>query len=319
MSMKKAIVLNQKSRRGMRLIIPLSAALLAAALGLSGCTNTEGASSKSSSAPLPSVSLSGVSEDAALAARVPADIKSTGVLTVGSDTTYAPAEFRTSSDKAVGYDVDLAKAIGKKLGLSAKVETANFDSILPSLGTKYNLGISGFSITNERLNAVHMVSYLNGGSTLLVKKGNPEKLTLSNLCGKKIAVQTGTVQQDDMKSKFDKECTAAGKAKVKVLPLNTTDEAITRLTTGAADGVMSDQVQMSYAAQQSNGSLQTISSSYGRSDYGIAVAKDDTEFAQLITDTVNSLIQDGTYAKIMTAWGAKTNMIETAKLDPAQS
>jgi polar amino acid transport system substrate-binding protein len=296
------------------------AVALASAFALTGCSNTEGASSSGgSSKSVPSVSLSGVTKDASLASRVPEGIRDRGTLAVGSDTTYAPAEFITSGGKATGYDVDLAKAIGLKLGLKTKVETANFDSILPALGSKYDLGLSGFSITNERLKSVNMVSYLNGGSSLLVKKGNPKKLTLDNLCGQKIAVQTGTTQQDDMTDLFDPKCTAAGKPKVQVVPLNTTDEAITRLTTGAAVGVMSDQVQMSYAAEQSNGALQVISDSYARGDYGIAVAKSDTALAQLVTDTVNSLIKDGTYAKIFQAWGAKANMIDTAALNPAAS
>ena len=72
---------------------------------------------------------------------VPEAIKSKGTLTVGSDTTYAPAEFLgTDGQTPVGYDVDIAKAIGATLGLKVQVQTAEFTGILPALGPKYDLG-----------------------------------------------------------------------------------------------------------------------------------------------------------------------------------
>ena len=52
------------------------------------------------------------------------------------------------------------------------------------------------TITEERLQSVDFVSYYRAGSTWAVQKGNPKKLDTSDMCGAKIAVQTGTVQED---------------------------------------------------------------------------------------------------------------------------
>lgn len=292
----------------------------AAAVLLAGCSSSSDSASSTSDASataIPSISLNSVTKDSSLAARLPDSIKSSGTLTIGSDTTFPPAEFMAGKDgnTAVGYDVDLAKAIGKKLGVKIKFESASFDGILPALGSKYDLGISAFNITKERLQAVNMVSYKQGGSTLLVLKGNPKKLTLKNLCGHKVAVQIGSTQQGDLKT-FSKTCTAAGKKKISTLPLKTNTDAVTRLKAGVVDAVLSGESMLGYTAKVSGGTLQTISQTYAEAPSGIAVAKDDTAFAQLVADTINSLIKDGTYAKIMKAWGQSASFSDST-VNPA--
>ena len=83
-----------------------------------------------------------------------------GKLTVGMDTSYAPAEFLAADGKTpVGFDVDIAKALAGVFGLEADPETANFDSIIPAVGAKYDIGISSFTVTKERLEAVDFVSH----------------------------------------------------------------------------------------------------------------------------------------------------------------
>ena len=103
------------------------AALAAAALLLSACGGDSGGKSSESAAPATS-SLPSVSADDALAALVPPAIAEDGVITVGSDTTYPPAEFiGEDGTTIVGFDVDLFALVAKKLGLKAKFETSPFD------------------------------------------------------------------------------------------------------------------------------------------------------------------------------------------------
>lgn len=89
---------------------------------------------------------SSIKSDAALAARLPEKIKSAGVLTIGSDTAYAPWEFLSEKDGQTpeGIDVDIANAIGNKLGVKIDFQTSAFDAILPALGSKFDLGVSAF-------------------------------------------------------------------------------------------------------------------------------------------------------------------------------
>src|SRR5215470_711942 len=74
--------------------------------------------------------------DAALAAMVPQAIKADGVITVGTDSTYAPSEFLDTDGKTViGFDVDLFNAVAAKLGLKTSWQSADFTSIIPGVNS----------------------------------------------------------------------------------------------------------------------------------------------------------------------------------------
>ena len=120
-----------------------------------------------------------------------------GELSVGMELSYAPAEFYAEDGKTpVGFDVDLSKALAAVFGLKENTVSSTFDSIIPSVGSKYDIGISSFTVTKERMEAVDFVTYFKAGSTFVVQKGNPNKVDSSNLCGVKVAVQTGTTQDE---------------------------------------------------------------------------------------------------------------------------
>ncbi len=177
-----------------------SAALLA--LSLTACGEKESSSEPGAG---PTVT---AAADSALAAKVPDAIKADGVIKVGTDSTYAPAEFLDADGKTViGFDVELFNAVAQKLGLKAEYQSSPFDAILPGVDSgKYEIGVSSFTINAERLKSVNMVSYFSAGTQWATKAGNPAKIDIENACGKKIAVQTATVQFDDITAR-SKKCT----------------------------------------------------------------------------------------------------------------
>src|SRR5215475_1088405 len=101
--------------------------------------------------------------DAALAAKVPAAIKSAGTIKIGTDSTYAPSEFLDADGKTIiGFDVDLFNAVAAKLGLKTDWQTAKFDDIIPGVGSgKYQIGVSSFTINSDREQVATMVSYFS--------------------------------------------------------------------------------------------------------------------------------------------------------------
>ncbi|MFE4544819.1 ABC transporter substrate-binding protein [Arthrobacter sp. NPDC056727] len=295
------------------------------ALALSACTNASesaapgGAASPSGSANA-SFDPTTVQKDDALAAAVPAAIKSKGTLTVGSDTSYAPAEFiGTDGQTPVGYDIDIAKAIGATLGLKVQVQTSEFTGILPALGPKYDLGISSFTINKERLGAVNMVSYFNAGTAWAVKKGNPKGFSLDDVCGKSIGVQTGTVQEDPDLAGRNKKCTAEGKKPIDIITLKNQTDVTTRLVNGSIDAMAADSPIIGYALSQTNGQLEKIGDVYDSAPQGIAVAKSDKALAELVQKTVTKLMEDGSYKKILDGWGNGEGAITKSEVNPAAS
>src|SRR5699024_1445520 len=111
------------------------------------------------SAAMPVVDLSGIEEVPEIAELVPAAVRERGELVNGAALNYAPGEFVGSTGEAVGYDIDILAAIGAVLGLSTRTEAAVFAQIIPAVGSTYDVGISSFTINEERLEAVTMVSY----------------------------------------------------------------------------------------------------------------------------------------------------------------
>jgi polar amino acid transport system substrate-binding protein len=264
---------------------------------------------------------SGIKVDPALAERLPEKIKSAGVISIGSDTAYAPWEYLSEKDGQTpeGIDVDIANAIGKKLGVKIDFQTSAFDAILPALGTKFDLGISAFTISNERMKVVNFVSYFDSGSLWAIKAGNPAKFDATDLCGRKIAIQSGSWHADII-NEADKACTGAGKPAMDILPFATQTEALTRVAAGGADATVSGSSTMGYAVKQSNGALETMEAPDGafseRGPNGIAVAKADKEFTQLVADTVNALIADGSYQALFDNWGVGMEVVKKAQVNP---
>ena len=133
--------------------LALSAAMLfsTAACGTSEASNS-GDSSDSSNATT-GYDVSTIKKDDELAKLVPSgDLVKDGELSAGMELSYAPAEFYAEDGKTpVGYDIDMTKAIAKTLGLKPNIVSSMFDTIIPSIGSKYDLGITAMTITEERL------------------------------------------------------------------------------------------------------------------------------------------------------------------------
>jgi polar amino acid transport system substrate-binding protein len=283
------------------------AALLLAACGGDGDTST---TPKTSAAPTQSA-------DASLAAMVPAEIASDGVLTVGTDATYAPNEFLAEDGKTVqGFDVDLFDAVAQKLGLTTDYVSAPFANIIPSVQSgKYEIGVSSFTINAERTQVVDMVSYFSAGTQWATKKGNPADIQPDSACGKRVAVQKGTVQVDDVTARSD-QCEADGQPAITIDQYQGQDTATSSVVSGKDDAMLADSPVAQYAVQQTDGALETLGDIYDSAPYGYAVKQGSGDFAQALVDAVNALIEDGTYQEALDNWGVGQGAISTAELNP---
>jgi len=180
-------------------------AVVALGLSLSACSDDDSTVTPDAAATTAAaVATSAPSDD--LAAKVPDAIKADGVIMVGTDSTYAPSEFLAADGKTIqGFDIDLFTAVASKLGLKAQFVTAPFDAIIPGVQSgKYEIGVSSFTINDERKKVSNMVSYFNAGTQWATKAGNPSKINIDDACGKRIAVQKGTVQVDDLTARSKK-------------------------------------------------------------------------------------------------------------------
>ncbi len=254
-----------------------------------------------------------------IAALVPDDVKKDGKLTVGMDTSYAPAEFLAEDGKTpVGYDVDMSKALAKVMGLEAENKVASFDMIIPSVGSKYDIGISSFTITPERMDAVDFVSFYKAGSTWVTKKGNPDKIDPKDLCGQTVAVQIGTTQEEEL-TEMNKQCKADGKQEINVLSSKLQTDVTTNVTTGKASAFYADTPVAGYAIAQTDGQLEKLGEDVGVTKQGVVIKKGDKQMDEAVQKAMQKLMDDGTYEAILEEWGAKDGAIEVAEINPTDT
>ena len=305
----------------MRTLPALAASATAAVLLLTGCTTASQDGGAASTAPadestaLPD--LSAIEVDPEVEAMVPEGVSEDGTLTVGSNLEYAPVEFVDADGKTpVGLDIDIVTAVAATMGLEADVQNAGFDSIIPAIGSKFEVGFSAFSITPERLDTVNMVSYFTAGSQLAVAKGNPDDVAPDDLCGVTVGVQTGTIQQDEL-GDMDKECADAGKDAIDVLPYDSQSDVTTNLAGGKLQAMYADSPIIAYAVEQTEGSVETLGDITDAAPYGAVVAKDDTELAKAVQAALQKLMDDGVLAQVADAWGSGEAVLGTAELNPA--
>ncbi|SCL23896.1 ABC transporter substrate-binding protein [Micromonospora inyonensis] len=298
-----------RTNGGRRALLGATGAVLLA-LPLAACGEKEETGNEPGAGPSVTSSV-----DAALAGKVPDAIKADGVIKVGTDSTYAPAEYLDTDGKTViGFDIDLFNAVAQKLGLKAEYESAPFDAILPAVSSgKYEIGVSSFTINAERVQSVHMVSYYSAGTQWLAKAG--ATIDIENACGKKVAVQTGAVQVDDLKAR-SKKCTDAGKPAITIDQYQGQSDATAAVVSGKNDAMLADSPAVAYAVKQSNGQLQLVGDIYESAPYGYAVNRQQQAFAEVLKEAVQAVIADGTYEAALKKWGVEGGGITTSALNP---
>lgn len=295
----------------------LAAAVLSMiALVAAGCGN--GTETSTGASPAPTGRPSGAVAE--IAAQVPGSVKETGALTVAADATYAPNEFiATDGRTVIGFDADLAKALGQVLGLKVNLTNATFDTIIPGLASgKYDLGISSFTDTEEREQTVDFVTYFSAGTSLYVKSsGSPDITSLADLCGRTVAAEKGTTQAADAQEQSAK-CRSAGKSSATVQVYNDQNAVNLALSSDRAQIAMADSPVAAYQVKQSKGMLKVAGSPYGTAPYGIAIPK-NSGMAEPVLAAVRHLMANGTYLKILEKWGVQGGAISNPAINAGVS
>ena len=125
-----------------------------------------------------------------------------GNLKVGMEISYPPMEFIDESKREAGVDVELAKALGRALGVEVVFVDMPFDALIEAVEIgKLDLIISAMTVTKSRSQRLDFVPYLQSGYGILVRKGNPKQIRrVEDLCGRIVAVQGATSQLQMLKA-----------------------------------------------------------------------------------------------------------------------
>jgi polar amino acid transport system substrate-binding protein len=246
------------------------------------------------------------------------------VLRVGSDIEYAPIEFYGENGQdAQGLDIDLAKALSAKLGMSVTfVNDTDFAGIIGALHAgRFDIVMSSMNDTAERRgNGVDFIDYFRAGSSILVQKGNPQQVKgLDDLCGAAVAVQKGTTQDTDILTAQEPKCRAAGRP-LTVLRFEKDIDALQQVKNGRAVADLEDFPVAAYNASTSGGGndFDVVPNQVGEVGvYGIAVPTDNPALRDRLRDALRAIIADGTYDQILTRWNISAGALTTAAVNGA--
>ena len=286
-----------------------------ALLALAGCGGSNSSSTTSTTS-----SVASSSANAAIAAQVPAAIKSKGTLTVASEAQYAPNEFiAPDGHTIIGMDADLLTALGEVMGLKVKLVNSNFETIIPGLAAgRYDLGASSFTDTKEREKTVDFVDYFKAGISFYAKSSaNPGVKTVADLCGKTVAVEKGTVEQEEA-TKQSGKCTKEGKKSVNVLAFPGQNPVNLAIASGRAEIGMADSPVVAYQVKLSKGTFKLVGETYEVAPYGIAIPKKSGMTTPILA-ALKALIANGTYTKILAKWGIQSGAISEPAINGAKS
>ncbi len=217
-----------------------------------------------------------------------------GKLLVGSDTAFPPFE-SMNGDVAEGFDVDLMKAIGEKLGLTVTFQTEIFDTLIPTLkaGGKFDVIASGMTIKPDRQLEIDFSDpYYDSNQSLVMKKGTaytgPEQLA-----GKKIGVQSGTTGEAWAKENV----TGAT-----LVPFKNATDAFAALQAGNVDAVVNDLPVSTELLKDDDRGMEIVAQIPTGEQYGFGVSKDNPELTAAINKALGELKDDGSYNEIYQKW-----------------
>jgi polar amino acid transport system substrate-binding protein len=302
------------------LVAGILAAGLAACGGGGGGDSAGSADSAGGQSAIPdnSALLAEITADPELVAGLPPAVAQSKTVNLGSNIQSAPNNFYAGDGTTpIGYEVDLANAIGSKLGVEMSYQDMAFGSLITSLQSgRVDMTMAGMNDTKERQQQIDFVDYFSSGITIMVQKGNPKDITgPDTLCGKNVAVVQGTSHEKFAATQSDK-CLAAGQPAITVTATGSDTQNQNQLRTGRVDAILNDlpsAVYISRTAADGNAFEVVPGPPIEGGPYGIGFAKTNIGLRDSVGRALGELMADGTYTKILQSWGVEQGALkETA-------
>jgi polar amino acid transport system substrate-binding protein len=303
-----------------------------AALALAGCGNASdtlsdaergiGADGSASAEPaaIPTQDVvSDVQADPALNERLPADVRKSKTLVLG--TTEATGEQglphggSDQSGEQIGLDIDLRNALAAKLGVTWKTEFGSFETIVPGTQSgKYDVGQANFAVTSERIKVVDYATYLLDGQSFVTREDSDldQVESLTDICGHTVATSPGSSFQQILEDGAA-ECEKAGKETYEVEYFKDNAAILLGLQNGKTDLYFGPTLSLKYLVSHQPG-LKYLGE-LSLTDVGFVVAK-KSPLGEVLVDAINALIADGTYNKIFTKWDVSDIKLDKSEFNP---
>lgn len=283
----------------MKKFLSIALAAMLAVTMMTGCGGAASSEAASSQEPASEAGSSSAAESEASSSETTG-----GQLIVGLDDQFPPMGFRDENNELVGFDIDLAKAVGEKLGMEVVLTPIDWTTKELELnGDKVNLLWNGLTITPERQESMLMSPAYIANAQVVVVKQDSGITKLDDLAGKNVGLQDTSSADDAFAAvEVSKNCNLV-KAAENTSLLN--DLKIGRLDAVVIDKVVADY----YISQEGNEGLVLLEEQLADEEYGIAFKKGNDALADQVLTALQELVDDGTAAEISQKWFGEDRII----------
>lgn len=299
-----------KFTRGARVAALIAAGTAVAAL--SGC----GSSSSSTTAADQPIAATGSRDSGSLKSALPADLQHGSSIPVAAVSDYPPISYIEAGGSQIqGVAIDILNAAADVLGVKFDYQNTSFDSLVPALQAgRGKIASGGATDTAANEESTEMVDYMKAGVQLIVPKGNPDKISsLDDVCGRTVAVLSGSTYGKLLATASGK-CTSAGKPKITVSTFQTADEAILALKAGRVDAEFDSNVAQAYRITQ-GADIEVAGPSYASVPIAFQLLPADKQLATALNESIQKLIDNGTYKKLLAKWDLTSAALPKAGID----
>lgn len=217
-------------------------------------------------------------------------VKSAGALRVGTEGTYPPFTFHDDAGKLVGFDVEIAQEIAKRIGVEAQFVEGPWDGLIAGIdANRYDVVINQVGITDARKEKYDFSEpYIASKAALVVKGDNTDITSFEGLKGKK-AAQTLT-------SNFGKLAQESG---AELVGTDGFDQSIALVVQGRADATINDSLSFfDFKKKQPDADVKIVATQPNADYSGVLLAKGKPELLEAINAALTEIKADGTYATI---------------------
>lgn len=257
----------------------------------------------------------------AQAQALPERIAKAKSIKIGINPIYPPMEYMDpATNKLTGFDIDLAAALAKELGVEISWQESAFDQLLPSLTTgRIDMILSGFTDRPARREVADFVNYLNSGVQFLTQASRTDIRQPTDLCGKSVGTSRTTSFPAEIKTWSDTNCVAAGKPAINVEGTQDNAAARSQLKQGRLDGSAQGSETIAYVIGLEQNAFKAVGLPFGGAQHGIAFAKADTQLRDAVLAAFKRLLANGTYASVIAKWSLQTSAVKQAAVNGVPS
>lgn len=218
-------------------------------------------------------------------------------LVIGFDPGQPPMGYTDESGEYVGFDLDLAKEVGKRLGMKVEFMPINWDTKKEELEAgSFDCIWNGFTIEGRENDYAWSKPYMQNEQVFVVKKGSDIK-TKEDLAGKTLAYQKESSAAAALEKNPDFVATLGG-----TVMTDTNLMAMTEVQTGSADVALLDSTMAEYNITKQGGEYEILEEPLSAENYGVGFALDNTALRDKVQGALDEMVADGTFAKISNEW-----------------